>query len=451
MAAHKAYIEQVVWHQVRDQVAKLHPKLAAVIDPLDPGSDFPLYLAHYPFGSSIVNYGVHQLPTPDGLVAPHSAQPNDKIRANLQRRTVPISLILNNATEVYFEMPDRIVSLNYFRPGFIFGIWENLDPTQSYFVKHIWSVSAGARSLFMLPKITDASSHKELRKKYNVRSHLPKTMLDHWRIFTEIANSPQFETEWFTTVLMFSDKWMDTITTDPAWRDCYNFILQDGWNQSQYWRNKVSFDIIWEVFINKLTSHNIKPNPYFVDIVKHLVLVGTGVLPGSTAADDRDEAGPIRAIQDVYINDYKLKDYVPTILQPYHFDLADDIPVYYSLQQPSLLGTTPVSRRLPSILRIMPEISFLMDSFQLEVLQGEIKTDDTPISTFANEVAFELFHSEAEPNSNIHSTIEMAEQDPRLMALPPGNEERLFAESGQFVRGCIRMAAKNSQNQNHNS
>lgn len=440
---HKATSKKCTWKDVRKKVSAVKPELAKIIDGLSPTDDFPLIVASYPFGRKIVDKGTIQLPAGDGKVVPIDAPTIAKdIKGLLKRRSVPVSLMLKNTSEVYYEMPGRIITLNLFQPGFIFGLWENLDPTLSHFVKRIWSVSSGARSLYLLPKITDIASHKELKKKYSIRSHPPKNLLDHWQIFVEIANSQAFEHEWHSEVLFFSDKWIDTALHDPAWKDFYNFMLQEGWNQSQYWRNKVTFDIVWELFTNGLIKQNMKPNPYFVSIIKHLVLVGTGVLPASTATDNSNTVAPIQGLQEVFINDYKLKDYIPTIMQPHTFSLDEDISVYYSLQLPALLETPIASRHLPSILSVMPEIIFLMDTFQTEVLQGEIKADDTPIETFAQKVVCDYFHSEADGSTNVRPTKEMPLEDKRLLILPNKYNDRIFAEAGHFFRGCIRLSTK---------
>ncbi|MFN3234825.1 MAG: hypothetical protein ACE365_05385 [Gammaproteobacteria bacterium] len=443
---HKATIKSTTWEKARKKVASLNPSLAKAIDNVSPGNEYLLFEASYPYGSKIVNKGLLHLPGDDGKVLPiDSPYVSSEIKNQLIRRTVPVSLILKNCAEVSFEMEERLVSLNLFSPGFSFGLWENLDPTTSYYVRRLWNLTAGARSIYMLPKITEHASHKTLRKKYGVRSYLPQNLLDHWRIFSEIANSPAFETDWNCKVLFFSDNWMNHIVKDSAWKDVYNMFLQDGWIQSQYWRNKVTFDIIWEVFTNNINKHNIKPNPHFLNIVKHMILVGTGLLPGSIAADYHDNSvAPIAELQKVYIEDYKLRQYIPTFLIPHHFSATEKAPIYYSFQQPAMLETAAISYQSPSTIRMMPEIKFLMEKFHEEVLEGEIKADNTPIATFADSVVFDYFHSEANIDYDIKATSEMPKEDKRLISIIPGYKNKKFAGNGHFIRGCARLSSKKS-------
>lgn len=440
-------IKIITWSEARKKVAKVNPTLSAAIDALSPGNNFPLFLARYPFGKLLFDNGKIQLPIRNDLVEPLDSPliPNS-ISSCLQRRPVPMSMMLKNNAEVFYEMPDRIISLNIFKPGSTFGLWENLDAQQEHYVKWIWRVAIGARSIFMLPKITDLVSHKELQKKYNVLSSVPRSLYDHWQIFTEIANSKQFEQDWYAEVLFFSDKWMDTVTKDKAWKDLYNIILQEGWSQTHYWRNKITFDVVWEIFAEQLVKKNIKPNPYLVSILKHLVLVGLGVLPASAVAGNDDLSAPIMGLQSAYINDYKLKDYIPTIFIPGVFNPQKNSPIYYSLQQPAMLETALTSRNIQSIYAVMPEIAFLMEKFRQEVLQGEIKSENTPVDKFVKDIICEYFHSDAQPNENrnIRHTSLLSKEDPRLLIMPQNSGKRKFAETGHFIRGCVRFKTRES-------
>lgn len=440
-----ASVKQVTWQEVRKKVYNVNPVLCAAIDEIDPNIKFPLFLARYPFGKIIFDKGRIQLPSTSGTVesldSPNIAR---DISSSLRRRAVPLSLMLKNTAEVFYEMPDRIISLNIFGPGCIFGLWENLDPQQTYYVKWIWKVASGARSTYMLPKITEAASHKELQKKYGVRSHIPRNLLDHYKIFTEIANSSHFEHEWYSEMLFFSDQWMDTAVKDSAWKSFHNMILQDGWNQSAYWRNKVTFDIVWEIFTNQLIKNNIKPNPYFVSVLKHLVLVGMGILPSSVAAGDSALSIPATGLQEAYLETYKLREYIPTIFVPHIRSRSDGFPIYYSLQQPALLESALTFRNVQSVFAAMPEIIFLMDQLKQEILQGEVKSENTPIDAFSKDVICDYFHSDTTDNcdNRIRHTSEMPSEDKRLIYMPKGYGKRKFAETGNFIRGCIRFSNK---------
>ena len=445
VSKHRAKLEKLSWEAARKNILNLHPTLCKIIDKLSPNKDFCLYKAYYPFGSKILQTGTFHLPTPEGNVAPiYSASIPTEIKNDLVRRSVPVGIVLKNCNEVFYEMPDRIITLNLFKPKYIVGLWEHLDPPRSYYVKCLWTVIAGVRSLYLLP---DAEAHKVLRSKYGIRARIPKDLSEEWNVFSQLATSQTFEDEWHSEILFFSDKWMGAAEKDSAWLEFYNFLLEDGWQQSQYWRNKVTFDIVWELFISQLKEQNLKPNPYLVHIVKHIVLVGTGVLPAFAPATD-DSCAPIKALQKIFIEDYKLRDYMPTFMQPSVFNLSSQHPsvVYYSLQQPTLLETSLVSKRLQSILKAMPEIAYLVDTFKLEVEEGTIKATDTPIETFAQQVSCDYFHNEANGSiDNVRNTREMPKEDNALLNSLHDHHQRSFAETSRFLKGCVRFSSKDSK------
>ena len=440
-----AKLEELTWGEAREMVLKTHPMLSKIIDKISPGKDFLLYKAYYPFGAKILNSGIFHLPSDDGNVVPiNSPNISSGVKNNLIRRSVPVGIVLNHCNEVFYEMPERIITLNLFKPGYIIGLWEHLDPLESYYVKCVWTVISGVRSLYLLPKITDAGGHKELRNKYGIRARIPRNLAEEWNVFSQLVTSQAFESEWFSEILFFSDKWMSTAISDPAWKEFYNFMLEDGWNQSQYWRNKVTFDMVWELFIDQLREQNLKPNPYLVHIVKHIVLVGTGVLPAFAPAID-DLCAPIKMLQKVFIEDYKLREYIPTFMQPTVFDLDSKNPsmVYYSLQQPTLLETSLVCKRIQSVLQAMPEIAYLIDTFKLEVEDGTINAAETPIEIFAQKVNCTCFHNEAnERIDNVRRTSEMPSEDNSFLEMSPEYSQRAFAATSRFLKGCVRFSKK---------
>ena len=106
-------IEQKQWKDVAPLVEKVNPTLAAIISKINPDKNYPVYLARYTYGSRIVDKGILQLPISEGSAVPISSpQVPNTFKDNLQRRSVPLSLLLSKASEVFFEMPDRIVTLN---------------------------------------------------------------------------------------------------------------------------------------------------------------------------------------------------------------------------------------------------------------------------------------------------------------------------------------------------
>jgi hypothetical protein len=276
---HSASIETLHWQDVRDNVAKVQPELAKIIDEIDPGKEFLLFKARYPFGARIAHQGRFYFPTNAGTVeAIESPNVTKEIKEHFHRRDLPISLMLDKSAEIYYDMPDRIISRHLIVPGGFFGLWGQFDEVNTDYIKWIWSLTSGARSLYFLPRMTNATGHKQLQRKYQVHSNIPKNQSDNWKLFAEIANSPNFTEEWHSTWLFFADIWIETALKDKKWRKFYDYLFQTAWKESQYWRNKNTFELIWESFVFTVANENIKPNLFLACIIKQLILTGIGCI-----------------------------------------------------------------------------------------------------------------------------------------------------------------------------
>ena len=91
-------------------------------------------------------------------------------------------MITENSVEVFREIDERVFSVALSGPntGMEIGIVEVFGSTAGY------TVTSGARSLYMIPRISKASAHKKLRREFGISSPPPKHLIDHWHIFKVI-------------------------------------------------------------------------------------------------------------------------------------------------------------------------------------------------------------------------------------------------------------------------
>ncbi|MCK4608606.1 MAG: hypothetical protein KAT71_03915, partial [Gammaproteobacteria bacterium] len=405
-----------------------------------------LYKAKYPFGTKIAHQRQLYLPTTDGNVEAIKTSNNipNKIKDSLRRRKMPAALMLNNNAEMYYEMPDRVISGFVMSPGKFLWLWEQFDRQETDIVAWAWSLAAGARSIYSLPKISDIQGHKRLQKEYKIKSQAPREFLDQWNVFVEIANSQNFKEEWHCEILFFSDIWFDTAVKDPAWQNFYNYLFGMAWDDSRYWRYTNTLGLAWGIFMHKIIKGNVKLNIYLASIVKQLILTGIGVLPCLSVAND-DTFGPIEALQKVYLDDYKMRASFPIFMRPHAFSFNDTSPCYFPLQNPNLLETIPIPRSLPSVLSAMPDIQFLLNEFKTNISDAWI-IEDSPLHVFCNKVQCDFFHYRAEEWNHIYSTEELPKEDPRLLQYPGSNKssntKRTFPSSSNLLSGCIRFSNK---------
>lgn len=239
----KSNITEITWDEVRADFKKVEPELTQIIDKLSPGKNYPLLQVAYPFGSLIFDEAKVHLPSHkyESIPISHSQVPG-KIKDHLGYSSLPLGCVINlHGIEIFRELDDRFHSISFFNQGLHLGIWEFFErPTP-------FSISAGARSLMMLPKISDNSSHAAL-KKYGVVSPHPRSPFDQWQIFREMASHENFSTTWNCNVVYFTEKWIGKIKNDNAWLSFKYFILKRAWEHIEYSRNRFLYDETWESF-----------------------------------------------------------------------------------------------------------------------------------------------------------------------------------------------------------
>lgn len=367
-----------------------------------------------------------------------SSRVPESIRNQLLYSNVPLGVICKNGTEVFLEDQERVVSLAFFNPGVILGLWEALESPLSYFPKRVWEVSAGARSLFMLPKISQTGLHEKLKKKYGVHLPAPKNSFAHGQIFSEITRSQNFEHEWFNEIIFFDSKWLERDNRNFGWMSFHHHLLEEAWKLSDYNRNYMSYERVWQLFSRYLEGKNIKPNAYLVDTLKHLMIIGSGAVPGYVPAVNTEIPGPVAALQDVYLKDYGLNHYIPTIMMPGHYSRGSKYS-YYSLQTPTLFSAIPKSSAQQSVMTEIRELKALVNEFIAAAFDRHLKVENTPIEWLVNHVDFEFFHSDDDLYKKIESSENMPILDKDLIYLPGKMRGRKFAYNSSFVRGCVRL------------
>ncbi len=412
------------WNEARELIKPVNQKLVEIIDKFNPGKDFVFIKARYQYGDKILKRGELQLPTATGTVPfQHHTIPAE-IRKKLNYSTMPMGIILSKSIEVFFENEERTMPSKLFSTGTLFGLWEAFDPEPSEFVKKVWNLSAGARTVFMLPKISDAISHNRLKRDYGIHTHPPKKLLDHHKIFADLARKQQ-EDNWYCDILFFSDKWLENKDDNFGYLKLHKYWLSEAWKQSFNCRNQMSYDVAWEDFAREIGRRNYKPGAYIINVIKHLLTIGEGIFPGFTPAiENNEDALPVNLIQEAYRKSYLLKHYEPIIMQPCHLREKGEI-AYYSLSLPTQLEYVHQAKSSSSIMTDMRELKTLM-LILLESVKN--KTAD-----------FDFFHSEKDQFNEIRNASEIPDEDPRFLFKKNKDDNPWFCDNSPFWRGCVRI------------
>ncbi len=444
MNKNRATLEAVKWGDVRELVREIKPSFADVIDLLDPQGSLVMYKVRYPFGSVIIQDGIFHLPTSDGRIAPITDdQISDTIRNQLSYSgTIPMGIVLHNSVELFLPSEERIIPFTLMCPGRIFGLSRALDPPISFHAGGTWQMTAGARSMFVLPKITDYVSYKKICRARSIKLPMPDKLLDHGPLLIQMSKHKDFQKPWFCELLCFPADFLKE-HNDAKWIKFRYFLYEDVWETSAFWRNKYLFDFIWDSFVIELNRQNarLRITPHAMTIVQLLIMIGLGVLPGFSPAVD-DEEGPVGALQDDFYKIYGLKKYAATLMVPKHFSITNvDRPIYWSFQLPTYLATMPKPKTVGSTLSLMHEVHAILTKFCEAARENKLKgVIGTPIQELVKKIQFDFFHSEHDPEGIIRPSKEMPLEDKSLIGLTTKYGKKDFSEVSPFVRGCVRIS-----------
>lgn len=432
-------IKKFSWKKLQSRIKTIYPEFAAIIDEISPADDYGLYVASYPYGTLILDNGVFQVPNAQNQIVPltHSSIPS-AIQEDLNYNgTMPVGLVSKNSIESFIVARNRIIPATLFTPGKMVALWRMLDEGISYQEGSYWNVTSGARTICMLPKITDKNGYRSLKSKYNLRLAIPQHLRDHWIIFSHLANHHHFSQPWSSEIIFFSKKWFSH-KNDRSWCTFYHFLLNLLWQNSAFTRNHLIFNFAFSV---AQENKNLKPSPYLADTVKHLIAIATGSMPGFATAID-DCAAPISGFQKVFLEDYGLKKYAPIIMHASHFSLEKKQPIYYSFQMPTTMVFSPKANRASSTMTELKELKYLMEVLLSQILKGHLGVEKTPFFTLANNVRYDFFHTEKDTAKEIELANQLGKSNSAFTETIINPKKYSFPEFAPLLRGCVSISSK---------
>jgi hypothetical protein len=432
-------IKEGCWANFRDAVKAVDPELFQIIEQISPSEKYKLFEVTYLYGEKITDLGTICLPDKNGHVykLDDHRLPNE-YREQLGYAPTPLILQLTKSSEVFVDTGERIIPLNVFIPGDLYGLFEAIMPLTSCPIAPCWSVTAGARSVFLGAKVTDAISHKRLRAEYGVNAVAPKRLIDQWDIIKTIGNRSNVDSPWASKILVFAKDWLVEQPTDIGWLSFHNHLLKKSWNQSKYMRSKSELSIMWEAFASAVRDRNLKPGPYILANIMHNIFLANGAIPGFTAADTSELLLPSRAVEEAYENVYLLKEYASIIMHPWRLGTMNiNNPIYYSLAYPTMIEGTPAIRHAPSVISEIRDIRLLMHTLE-RILQQH---GDLTYSLIKG-TTFDYFHTESDRFKEVENSKTIVDGDPYLAECTKRFKDKIFPYQGPFFRGCIRVTKK---------
>jgi len=421
-------VQLLTWREASSLIEEVNLPLARLIHELNPNDQYPLIKVNYAFGDLIVKEGVLQIPNESRkLEAISHPTINKKIQSALDYSPIPLSLILHKNSEVFLSENERTIPLNILKPGSLFGLFEVIDFLFNRKSFPSWNVSAGLRSIFMLPKVSEFFGIKRLRNHY----HLPfdvelKTLNQHWQVFKQIARAPLFSPPWKNAVLFFTKPWLAQ-KNQPSWMKFYHFLFEQGWAQVQYAINEVKLNPFWQECIQAIAYRRLKPTPYLIDTVKHLFTIAMGLAPGLAVTYSEADL-PRKELEEAFTKIYLLEHYFPTIFGPALLNESSGI-IYYSLAFPTLPSGLPHYKTHSSFMSDIKIIKL--------IIEGLIK--QYSMNAIFQNTCFDYFHTEKDQDNEIQLSTAIPIADQSFLEKEPNFPGKHFCATSPFWRGAIRL------------
>ena len=418
-------LQYVLWKDIREDFIRVNPKLAKIIDAINPGDDLPLIKKTYAFGDKILANG--KLCFLDELKSPNIVE-------SLSYSPVPFGMFLNKSCETFIEVQDRIIPLFVLRAGYTIGLFETLDLICGASSTPIWNVNAGSRSTFMLAKINNNLWHKRLVRHFNITTPAPTNLSDHWHVFADIVNSEVAQCDWHCDVVFFPKCWIKHLSDKSAgWTQLREYLFRECWLQASPMIGK-SFSFILQQFSLSTIRRNYKPRIYITDTIRHLMSIVSGLAPAFVPANN-EESAPIKIIKDAYHQIYNLP-YAPVIIEPTFIN--QDAPyVYYSLGYPTLLEGHPEVSNINNTISDLKEIKLLIENMHRYCQQGAGEMQK--FASVLQKVNFNYFHKARDNQNEINETARITDIDKNFYTNPAEFANKKFCANAPFFNGCVQI------------
>jgi hypothetical protein len=431
-----ASVKQVSWEEVRGSYSKKNPELSQIFDQINPDKKkLPLIKVGYSFGDFILEKGKFLLPQilqqeKTGL----SHRDTQLLCQWLSYSCVPFGLFLNKSGEVFLETQEKVSTVFTISPGYFMGLFETLDWICDRYNMPIWNFTAGARSLFMIPKINNIIGHKRLQKTFNITTTVPQSLQNHWNVFVDLVRATKID--WQCDVVFLTEPWFKLIrSNDTAWVQLREYLFKACWVQKLAAIEK-TFSFIWQQFSTSTMKRRFKPRIYITDTIRHLMSIAYSLVPAFIPSIN-DNAAPVSFLQKVYKEVYQLENYFPTLMESTM--LSKDTPsVYYSLGYPTLLEGDLETNTLHNTINDLKEIKLLIENVTqyCKNYLSYIKQ----FQEFTDQVHFDYFHKIADPYGEIKISSELPKENKQFLKSQTklsGNMN--FCSAGPFLNGCINI------------
>ncbi|MGQ3888454.1 hypothetical protein ACQUW5_05405 [Legionella sp. CNM-1927-20] len=428
------------WGEIRNRFESINLEFTKLIDNVSPNKNIPVYLIYFPYGMLKGDTSSSFLPLSNDSFIKLSDSNIDKTIAQdlgYGMYSSPLGIILDKYIEYFIEFDEQVFPYQVDGPGTIFnkGILLKKINRRNYSPNGILKATAGARTAFMLPSINSHNGINRLSKLTNYDLTTPRKLTEHFNLFRAI--NKQSDKKWMACLAYFSERWINYLLSDPAWREIKNYILEGKNNTDSFNVNSTYFDI----FYSKVQKdRNLRTSsPYLTNTAIHLIKVALGQHPGYMPATTECLL-PLKSIQYLVAEAFKLRK-VPTVMVPHSLIYeSDKYPIYYSMQYPTTPHFLTKKNERVTANQEIDVIHSILSKFIEEMSKENSLLSDTVFAKLSKNISFNYFHNYPPKDSElIQNSRHLSELDPRFNFCFHQNNYNGFSFEGQFLRGCVQI------------
>lgn len=389
--------------------------------------DYHGYLAEYEYGTKIADTENFYYPHDDALHTRDTLPGEISSDLSLYKNSIPFGIVLGKCFEMTVDNDKYTIPSTLYRKGDLFGYFSRMGENHNDFsAPPIYSAYSGARSAFCVSNLGNLSLFSSLRDNLPPDTTAPKTLYDHYKLFSAIAKSYSNSNKWKVKMIVFNGEFFEKISNNADFLPIKNYLFNQYWLKAELFRNKQNYDYVTSEILYNLESF--KPDPYLTGTLRHFISIFLNVYPAFAPLINNEQA-PVDLLQRVLINEYKIES-SPIIIGLEYFNKTNLL--YYPLNYMSTFTYSRNYAKQQTVWEKLDAIKRLADVFFNKYKKSKINAI-TSISKLLPEVEMHCFHTKHYESKNIVSTDELQKFDKRMTF----NSNMNIAKTSPFLRGLI--------------
>jgi len=419
------------WNECKTLIKSSNPEFYNLLADISPSNNMPIYIAKYSYGEVIGDKTDVFLPDEKGgtFKLGNPDTPTDLMQhIGYGRNSIPLGMVISNFCEWYTKDPETkdAYPVAIQGEGTIFNkqiVFQEAEGIENSTI----SVCSGSRTAFMLPSIGSRINHERIKQIFNLSIPVPKHHQDHHKIFKGIVKS----STWHSTLLFFSEKWINEIKNNEKWVFIKLFLSE----QMRQASGKDIYNSFYnDLFMTAKKVNKFRPTPFLVDSAKAIFNIAMNRGCGTTPAIDESKI-PLKEIQRAYKEVYELP-YTPTIMVPSRLSQSNNT-VYYSLQQPSTKINTFKIKLNNSTIRELDALKDILKAYQDEFTKEKGTCYGSELYKTCKDLTLGYYHNLPSIKGIIHSK-KIIDSDERF-SFSYSNHTN-FPIDAKFFKGCIKIS-----------